>query len=147
MSALTRRDHRGLLPELLDWLESPYAVLRPLAGQTMRTEEGVENGRYVVRAEMPGIDPGKQAEVRVAKGILTIHADRAEEMENPHRSEFRYGSFRRHIPLPASADENDIEAAYDKGIIEVSIGLRGNEENEHAGRTIPVRLAQNIDPS
>jgi HSP20 family protein len=144
MSALTRRDHRSLLPELLDWLEPPYAVLRPLAGQTMRTEEGVENGRYVVRAEMPGIDPEKQAEVRVANGILTIHADRSEEMESPHRSEFRYGSFRRHVPLPANSDENDVEAAYDKGIIEVSIGLKEKEENGDAGRTIPVRLAQHI---
>jgi len=147
MSALTRQEHRSLLPELLDWLESPYAALRSLASQTMRTEEGIENGRYLVRAEMPGIDPEKQAEVRVANGILTIRADRAEQMESPHRSEFRYGSFRRQVPLPANADENDVEAAYDKGIIEVSFGLRGNEDSEHAGRTIPVRLAQHIEPS
>ncbi len=147
MSALTRQEHRSLLPELLDWLESPYAALRGLASQAIRTEEGIENGRYLIRAEMPGIDPETQAEVRVADGILTIHADRAGQMESPHRSEFRYGSFRRQVPLPANADSSDIEAAYDRGIIEVSIGLRGNEENEHAGRTIPVRLAKHIEPS
>jgi HSP20 family molecular chaperone IbpA len=51
------------------------------------------------------------------------------------------------VALPANADERNIEAAYDKGIIEVSIGLRGNKENEHAGHTIPVRLAQHIEPT
>jgi HSP20 family protein len=146
MSALTRREGHGL-PDLLDWLEAPHLVLHPLAGQTMRTEEGVEDGRYLVRAEIPGIDPEKQAEVRVSDGILTIHAERNEEMENPRRCEFRYGSFTRHVPLPAGADENDVEAAYDKGILEVSIGLKADDEAARAGRVIPVRLAQHIKPT
>ncbi len=145
MSALTRRDHRRLLPELLDWLRSPYAVLHPLAARTMRAEEGVEGDRFVVRAEMPGIDPEKQAEVTVSTGILTLHAERTEDIESPHRSEFRYGSFRRRMALPANANEGDIVATYDKGIIEVSVGLKANDQAEQTGRTIPVRLKQHID--
>ncbi len=147
MSALTRREHRGLIPDLMDWLESPYAVLHPLAGQTMRMEEGVEDGRYVVRVEAPGIDPEKQAEIRVSRGFLAIRAEREEGMESPHRSEFRYGTFRRHVALPANADENDVEATYDRGIIEVSFGLKAKDEAERAGRTIPIRVAQHIKPS
>ncbi len=146
MSALTRRDSRGF-SDLFEWLESPYALLRPFAGQTMRTEEGVEDGRYVVRAEMPGIDPEKHAEVTVSKGILTIHAERQEDTESKHRSEFRYGSFTRHVALPASADEKDIEASYDKGILEVSVGLKAKDDSDDAGRRVPVRTVQHIKPT
>lgn len=145
MSTLTRRDRRGL-SDLFEWLEPPYALLRPLAGQTMRMEESVENGRYVVRAEMPGIDAEKDAEATVSKGILTIHAER-HETDAKHRTEFRYGSFTRHVALPASADETDIEASYDKGILEVSVGLKAKDETGHAGRRVPFRLVQHIKPT
>jgi HSP20 family molecular chaperone IbpA len=102
--------------------------------EKVRTEEGIENGRYVIRAEMPGIDPEKQAEVIAAKGILTIHADRQEDTENSHRSEFRYGSFTRHVVLPATADEADIE---------VSVRLKTEDTERH----IPIRIVQHIKPT
>lgn len=143
MSALTRKNGRALA-DLFEWFEAPYALVRPFAGQTMRTEEGVEAGRYLVRAEMPGIDPEKQAEVTVSKGTLTIHAERQEQAGNAHRSEFRYGSFTRHVTLPASADQTDIEASYDKGILEVSVGLKAKDD---AGRRVPVRLVEHIKPT
>lgn len=146
MSALTRKDGWGL-SDLLELFEPPYPLLHPFAGQTMRVEEGVEDGRYVVRAEMPGIDPEKQAEVTLSKGILTLHAVRPEDSDGKHRSEFRYGSFTRHVALPATADEADIEASYDKGIIEVSVALTTKDEPGHNGRRIPVRLVQHIKPT
>jgi HSP20 family molecular chaperone IbpA len=146
MSALTRRDNRAL-SDLFEWLEAPYALLRPFAGQTLRTEEGVENGRYVVRAEIPGINPEKDAEVTLSKGMLTIRAQRHENSDNSRRSEFRYGSFARHVMLPASADEADIEACYDKGIIEVSVALKAKDKAGHDERRIPVRLAKHIKPT
>ena len=146
MSALTRKDGWGI-SDLLELFESPYPLLRPFTGQTMRLEEGVEDGRYVVRAELPGIDPEKQAEVTLSKGILTIHAERPEATDGKHRSEFRYGSFTRHVALPSSADEADIEASYDSGIIEVSVALKAKDEAGHNGRRIPVRLVQHIKPT
>jgi HSP20 family protein len=146
VSALTRRDSR-VMSDLFDWLEAPYALLRPFAGHTMRTEEGVEDGRYVVRAELPGIDPEKQAEVTLSRGILTIHADRQENLDSKHRSEFRYGSFTRRVTLPASADETNIEASYDRGILEVSVGLEANDGSDDAGRRIPIRVLKHIDPT
>jgi HSP20 family protein len=146
MSTLTRRE-RSFFPDLFEWLEPPYALLRPFTGQTMRTEEGIEDGRYMVRAELPGIDPEKQAEVTVSKGILTIHAEREEKTDSKHRSEFRYGSFTRQVVLPASADEADVEASYDKGILEVSVGLRAKDETEPDGHRIPIKAAQHIKPA
>jgi HSP20 family protein len=146
MSALTRKDGWGL-SDLLELFEPPYPLLRPFGGQTMRLEEGVEDGRYVVRAELPGIDPEKQAEVTVSRGILTVHAERPEGTDGKHRSEFRYGSFTRHVALPPSADEADIEASYDQGILEVSVALKAKDQAGHNGRRIPVRLVQHIKPT
>ena len=106
----------------------------------MRMEEHVATGRYVVRAELPGVNPAKDIEVSVAKGILTICAERHEEMQGQHRSEFRYGTFIRHIALPVTADADDIKAACHWGILEVSIGLHAEDEGS-AGRRIPVQTA------
>jgi HSP20 family protein len=100
------------------------------------------------RAEgLPGIDAEKQAEVTLSKGILTIHAERPEGTDGKHRCEFHYGSFTRHVVLPASADEADIEASYDKGILEVSVALRAKDQAGHNGRRIPVRLVKHIKPT
>jgi HSP20 family protein len=147
MSTVTRTQTRGPFADLADWLESPLAVFRPLTAQPMRVEDFVRDGHYVVRAELPGIDPEKQLEVTVSQGILTIKADREEEeTEGKHRSEFRYGVYSRHITLPASADEEHIEASYDKGIVEVDIALR-EKEAEKAQRRISVRHLQHIRPT
>jgi HSP20 family molecular chaperone IbpA len=82
------------------------------------------------------VDPAKDMEVLVTKGILTIRAERHEDTQGQHRSEFRYGTFTRHLALPVTADANDIKATYHWGILQVSIGLRGEDE---AGRHIPVQ--------
>jgi len=138
MTSLAHTENAGSFPDLFAWLEGPFVAARPVAAQAMRMEEHVANGRYVVRAELPGIDPAKDMEVSVAKGILTIRAERREDLQGQHRSEFRYGTFSRHLPLPVTADVNDIKATYHWGILQVSIGLHDAGE-EKAGRRIPVQ--------
>ncbi len=136
MSTPARRESRSLLPDLFDWMESPLAMLRPFSAQPIRVEDYFEDGHYVVRAELPGIDPDKQVEITVAKGVLTIRAERREQHEGRYHTEFRYGSFSRHIPLPASADEDDITATYRDGVLAVSVGL--TEKKPKPARRIPV---------
>ncbi|MGO8886055.1 MAG: Hsp20/alpha crystallin family protein [Streptosporangiaceae bacterium] len=145
MSALTRRDGWNLFPDFIERLEQPFMVLRPFTAHAMRMEDCIENGRYLVRAELPGINPEKDAEVTVSDRTLTIHAERQETKQDKHRSEFQYGSFTRQVTLPGSADDKDVQATYDKGILEVSVGLRSkDEEQERVGRRVPVRLVQHI---
>jgi HSP20 family protein len=134
MSTLSPMEGHDLFPDLFEWLESSRAILPALAGQPIRTEDYIENGRFVVRAELPGIDPDREARISVSMGIMTIHADRHEDRDGKRRSEFRYGSFTRHVALPVTADESDVSTSYDKGIIEVSIGLRpGHVARQAAG--------------
>ncbi len=41
----------------------------------------MEGGHYVLRAELPGIDPAKEVDITVYKGQLTIKAERTEKKE------------------------------------------------------------------
>jgi len=137
MSTPTRRQSRHF-PDLFDWMESPMTMLRPMLGQGMRMEDYVRNGDYVVRAELPGVDPEKEVEVSVSDGILRIRAERKEEAIDKSHSEFKYGVFSRQIPLPPGADEEHVEASYDKGILEVVVAMK-KEDARKTEKRIPVK--------
>ncbi|WP_225848836.1 Hsp20/alpha crystallin family protein [Streptomyces sp. HPF1205] len=117
---VTRRRPRWL-PELLE--DFPWEIHLPGGEHVIRVEESTEEGAYVVRAELPGLDPAEDVEITVQDRVLTVHAERSEEERTKHHSEFRYGSFTRSVQLPAGAREDDITAAYDKGILTVTVPL------------------------
>ena len=122
MAKLERRHPHGLFPDVSGWFEEPWAPLLPFtAARAFRVEDYVQEGNYVLRAELPGLDPEKDVEVSVEDGTLTIHAERHEEQEEPNRSEFRYGSLTRSVTLPKGADTEHISASYDKGILQVTV--------------------------
>ena len=146
MSTLTRREYRGPFMDIFDWLESPWTMLRPAASHPMRLEDYVKDGAYVLRAELPGVDPEKDIEVTVSKGVLTISARRHEETEGKHRSEFRYGAFARSITLPEGADQDHIRASYDKGVLEVVVTLK-DQAAEKAQKRVPVTMRKPIVPT
>jgi HSP20 family protein len=113
---------QAMFPDLADWLESPWTAPLPFtAAQTFRVEEVVQDDRYVIRAELPGLDPDKDIEVTVNGRVVTIHAERRQEDKQPYRSEFRYGSVTRSVRLPARVAVADVTARYEKGILEVSV--------------------------
>jgi HSP20 family protein len=118
-----------MLRELLDWYEEPFLTLRPYLTQPIRVEDYVEDGRYVIRAELAGINPEKDLEITTSAGYLTIHAERSTAMEGKHRSELRYGTFSRTLQLPAGVDEDDVTADYRDGILTITFGLgQGKKE-------------------
>ena len=119
---------------LTEWLGVPVPGWARV-GPVIRIEDFVAEGRYVVRADVPGIDPGKDVDVRVGNGLLTISAQRSEETSQRHRSEFRYGSCVRTVRLPPGADEDDVTASYKNGVLEVSVGLAADTPT---GRQITV---------
>ncbi len=106
---------------------------------TMRIEESEEDGQLVIRGEIPDVDPAEDIDIRVADGRLTIRAERREKKESDqegrHRSEFRYGSYERSIMLPAGVTEDDVEASYTDGILEVHVPI---PEHPEGGRKVPV---------
>ena len=130
---------RAVFPDLADWLESPWTGPPPfLTGQVFRLEEAMRDDRYVIRAELPGLDPENDIEVTVDGRILTIRAERRQQDNGPCRSEFRYGSLARAVRLPARVDAADITARYDKGVLEVSVPAG---EVRPEGTRIPIENA------
>jgi HSP20 family protein len=136
------RRERPMFAELVHWLEGgfPGLPMRPFASsQVMRVEDYVEGNQYVLRAELPGIDPDQDVEVTVDNGVLTITAERREEKKEGGRSEFPYGSFTRGVTLPGGADEDAVTASYGDGILEVRVSMKEAKEPEAKRITIGKR--------
>lgn len=115
--------------DLMGWLEAESAAMRSFGSAPyIKVEDFVEDENYVVRAEMPGIDPDKDIQIDVAGDVLTIHGERREEEHDRNRSELRYGSFERTLPLPRGAKAEEIRATYTKGVLEVRVPYAGEEQ-------------------
>jgi HSP20 family protein len=108
----------------------------------IRVEEYLDGNTLVVRAEAPGLDPDADIDVSIVDGALQIKAERKETKEekekDSYRSEFRYGSFFRSLPLPADVKEEDITATYKDGVLEVRTPVPERELTESKGRKLPI---------
>jgi HSP20 family protein len=143
--ALIRRDRPGRWPEpfersLFEWPFNPFeSFRRMLEEDEVKVEEFTEEGQLVVRAELPGVDPDKDVDISIVDGNLCIRAERRHEerveRRDYRRSEIRYGSFSRVLPLPAKTKEEDIKASYKDGILEVRAPL---EESAPKPSRIPI---------
>ena len=130
---------RAMFPDLPDWPQSPRkALLAFSSAQTFRVEELIRDDYYLIRAELPGLDPDKDIEVTVDGRTLTIYAERWQKDDEPHRTEFRYGPLTRSVRLPARVDAQDITASYRKGILEVSVPIPAAKPE---GSRIPIENA------
>ena len=98
---VARRESRWPFPALTEWPEAPVAGWLGI-GPVIRIEDFEARGRYVVRAELPGIDPDQGIAVHEGNGVLTD-----------------------------VADEDDVKASYRNGILEVSVGLAAGRTPDH----------------
>lgn len=139
MTKLATRGSTVKFLDLFNWSDSPWAGLTQFRlAPTFRVEHFAEDGRFVVRAELPGLDVDKNIDVMVHDGILRIHAERQEERKNGQRSEFRYGSLSRSVELPKRAEAEKIAASYGNGILEIVVPL---SEAEPADQRVEVTSA------
>lgn len=83
-----------------------------------------ENDRFILRADLPGVDP-KNITISMENGALSLTGERrSETSENAnglHRIERLSGKFYRRFSLPESADAENITAKSANGILEVAI--------------------------
>ena len=122
------------------WMFSvPDAWVAFGAEHPLKVEELRDGDEFVVRAELPGIDPDRDVEITVEGDVLRLRGERRmhreEADQDRFRSEFSYGSFTRQLPVPPSTTEDDINASYEDGILEVRIPI-GDEEP--SAKRIPV---------
>jgi HSP20 family protein len=107
------------------WLDWPGLDMLRDGDNLLRIEEYRDGDTMVIRSEMPGMDPDKDVEIELRDHMLEIRAERHEEKteegKGTRRSEFRYGSFFRAVPLPVEAKEGDVKASYKDGVLEVRV--------------------------
>ncbi|MDQ1483552.1 MAG: hypothetical protein QOF35_1628, partial [Actinomycetota bacterium] len=71
-----------------------------------------------------------------------LHLDVRREEKSEHkgkhgyRSEFRYGTFSRTVTLPEGVNQDDVQAAYNEGVLQVRIPIP--EKPVSAARKIPI---------
>jgi HSP20 family protein len=99
-----------------------------------------ENDKEIIlEAELPGIDE-KDIEILVRDGVLSLKGEKKSEREdkkdNFHLVERSYGSFERSFRLPDSADEAQIKANFNKGVLRVVVPKRA--EAVKSEKKIPI---------
>ncbi len=78
----------------------------------------------VVRAEIPGVE-GKDIDIQVTREAVAISGEHRFEKKTEEkgffRSEFRYGSFQRVIPLPVPIQNDQAKAEFKNGILVLTL--------------------------
>jgi HSP20 family protein len=99
---------------------------RGLGQWTPQMELFQRGNELVVRADLPGLRP-EDVQIEIEDGVLTLSGERRQSSEDRqegfYRSERSYGSFSRSIPLPEGVDEEQVQARFEHGELEVTVPL------------------------
>jgi HSP20 family protein len=94
----------------------------------------------VIRADIPGVRK-EDVNVEIDNDMLSISGERREEHEEDrdgyYRSERSYGRFYRAIPLPEGVSEDQCQASFNDGVLEVT--LRAPKQGERKAKQIQVK--------
>jgi HSP20 family protein len=107
-----------------DALSSPEASSSPSVTWVPRVDIHEEKDRFVVLADVPGVEP-KDIDITAENGVLTVRGERRaekRETENGYeRVERVSGAFLRRFTLPEGANTDSIKAKQTNGVLEVTI--------------------------
>jgi HSP20 family protein len=122
--ALVNRLHQQLDQVFGDTVGTPEASSAPSVAWVPRVDIHEENDRFVVLADVPGVEP-KDISLTAESGVLTIRGERRSERkasENGYeRLERVTGAFLRRFTLPEGANTEAIRARQTNGVLEVTI--------------------------
>ncbi|MDZ7643626.1 MAG: Hsp20/alpha crystallin family protein [Woeseiaceae bacterium] len=84
------------------------------------------NNSFELYVDVPGVDP-KDVEITLDNGVLTISGERQylkrtdDEGPSRRRTERAYGRFDRRFILPDTVDADNVKAANNHGVLEITI--------------------------
>jgi HSP20 family protein len=116
-----RRELDPLFGRLLEnfWGEGDGVQWDPVRLEVEETDES-----FVIRAEIPGVDP-KDIDVQLAGDVLVLSGEKRTEQRNAGEaytySERRYGSFRRAVRLSMPVDPESVKAEHRNGVVTVTL--------------------------
>jgi HSP20 family protein len=102
-----------------------------------RIETYRKNNEYVVRLDLPGVDP-KDVEVHAEGNVVTISGERRTEEKGQDYQETPYGKFQRTLTLPQGLETDKIAARCEHGVLEIRVPLPA----QLSGRRIPIQIEQ-----
>ena len=109
------------------------------AAELTETDEAL-----LLKLEVPGMQPADLDIEATAKSV-SISGERKSEVksedEGKTKTEFRYGSFQRVIPLPARIQNTEVKAEYKDGILHLTLPKAESEKN----KVVKVNLLEKAD--
>ena len=94
---------------------------------TPRVDVYENKDNFIVKAELPGIDP-KDLDVRIEDETLYLKGERKLEKEQKEESYYKreraYGSFARTFALPSSVNTEKVSAEYKDGLLRLTLPKR-----------------------
>ena len=106
------------------------------AAELTETEENI-----ILKLEVPGMQPA-DLNIEATHKSISISGERKSETKSEDegqtrlcgavsfRTEFRYGSFQRVIPLPAKIQNTQVKAEYKNGILHLTLPKAEEEKNK-----------------
>jgi HSP20 family protein len=83
-----------------------------------------EDGKYMIRVALPGIDP-KDVEVFVQDDEMVVKGQRKSENQKDEghyfARELSYGAFERRFTLPEGVDAEKVTAKFNHGLLEITV--------------------------
>lgn len=120
------REMQTMIDRLFD--EFPYSRARTLSKAEREFYPAIDiletEKEYEVQAELPGVEKG-DIDIQINNRVLTIKGEKKCEKRSEEKGrrlfERTYGSFERSFSLPENADESQIGAKYENGILRLTI--------------------------
>lgn len=137
------RNHNALVPGFNDIFESFFndafvsdrMVSRVPAVNISETAE-----KFHIELAAPGL---KKTDFKIAteRGVLTVAVEQRNEQTDQNKKynkrEFSYSSFVRSFTLPESADDTQIDAAYNDGVLQIDVAKK--DEAKSVSRQIEIK--------
>ncbi|HET9105351.1 MAG TPA: Hsp20/alpha crystallin family protein [Solirubrobacteraceae bacterium] len=99
---------------------------------------------YVLRADLPGMSE-EDVTVQLEGNLLTISGERKPDGERLEEGYFRieraFGSFVRSLTLPDGVDPGQVQAHFDRGVLEIQIP----KPEQRKPRQVPITLGSRSD--
>jgi|SRR6478609_4576169 len=142
MTMITRIDPFRELASFFENFSGPTGKDQLTSGSFVPPVDVYEDEQsLILKLEVPGVNE-EDLNVSVENDTLTVQGERKfekeEKEENFHRIERRYGSFTRTFKLPNTVDAEKVDAAYEKGILKITLAKRA----EAKPRQIKVGVGQ-----
>ncbi len=88
---------------------------------------------FHLKLEVPGME-AKDLDIQATADSISVSGERKSvsrtDAQNKKRSEFRYGAFRRVIPLPTRIQNTKVSAKYQDGILNLNLPKAESEKTK-----------------